>query len=758
MTLAGRKFLFRTTPIVVILTAAVFLVCFRTSIAAVDDGGLAAARVQLRSVYGRRTDLQGLFAADTWLPIKSERTVGLIGLEDWARRYGCREHSELIWYCSGNVGASTSSGPSVLIVRSEALVPVRSSATGFDFSTLGSTSVFVADFDSRRVILEKDANVQHTDAAVAKLITAITALGSVLSLDTVVDLASSGQVGGTQLGVATGTKITVEDLVYASLTGSANDAAISLALVNSSQDAFVVAMNDRARELGLSSTILTGPTGVESGNLTTAREAAAVLIEAMGRDPIRRALSSSKRTVAGMNVTNSNELLTDPNNGLYVYGGKVGYLRSSGWHLVVDMRELSGQKRLVIALSGAPTKEALFADAAKLGRWVWSNYKWQVSSDTTSNLTDAAPVISSGGRPLVQSTDPSLLEARGFLRTIYDKRGDLKTLFDVETWRPIHSERTGDIANLDDWAVRFGHLEYDSLWWYGTAQAKRLLAGDISVIASSPRALTIRNSSLSPVRVSGTADFRPSLVTARSVFVIDVPTRKVLLAEDANRMHPVASITKLMTGIVAIDHGIDFEGRQTLLNDDEIGGARLRVPIGTSMYFADLMYSMLVGSANNAAHAIGRIAGGGDLDRFVDMMNDRAAEFGLANTNFVDPSGLDVHNVSTARELAALALEAWDHDQLQRICSTSKYSFQAGPDEHTLINTNKLLTDANNGLIVLGGKTGYLVESKWNLVVDLKDSREHPVLVVVLGSDGDVNLFRDARVAAEWAWSSYRWP
>ncbi|MFH2063083.1 MAG: serine hydrolase, partial [bacterium] len=276
-------------------------------------------------------------------------------------------------------------------------------------------------------------------------------------------------------------------------------------------------------------------------------------------------------------------------------------------------------------------------------------------------------------------------------------------------------------------------------------------------VASSPRALDLRNVSPAPVRISGSADFRPSLVTASSVFVIDLPTRKVLLADDADRLHPVASITKLMTGILAVDRGIDFGSRRSLLGADEIGGARLRVPVGTSMTFADLMYSMLVGSANNAAHAIGRIVGGGDMDRFVEMMNDEAGEFGLANTSFADPSGLEVQNVSTARELAALALEAWDREPLRRVCSTAKYSFQAGTELHTLTNTNQLLTDPNNGLIVLGGKTGYLIESRWNLVVSMKDGRDRPVLVVVLGADSSANLFRDARTAAEWAWGSYRW-
>jgi D-alanyl-D-alanine endopeptidase (penicillin-binding protein 7) len=246
-------------------------------------------------------------------------------------------------------------------------------------------------------------------------------------------------------------------------------------------------------------------------------------------------------------------------------------------------------------------------------------------------------------------------------------------------------------------------------------------------------------------------------VTADSVFVIDVPTRKVLASVNADRLHPTASIAKLMTGAVAVDGGTSFASRVALLRQDEIGGARLRVPVGATMTFEDLMYSMLVGSANNAAHAIARISGGGNVSAFVDSMNAKAGEFGLTNTRFTDPSGLDVSNVSTAREIAALALEAMGRYEVRKMCSTAEYSFEASTGEHTVKNTNNILTDPDNGLYVLGGKTGYLNESKWNLVVQLHDARWKPVLVVVLGSDTKTQLFADAEVAARWAWDNYRW-
>jgi D-alanyl-D-alanine endopeptidase (penicillin-binding protein 7) len=252
------------------------------------------------------------------------------------------------------------------------------------------------------------------------------------------------------------------------------------------------------------------------------------------------------------------------------------------------------------------------------------------------------------------------------------------------------------------------------------------------------------------------ATFNASSVTAKAFIAVDVPTRRILVAQNIDDAHPLASITKLMTATVALEKGTAFDSQQAVMAADEIGGARLRVPVGTTMTFRDLMYSMLVGSANNAAHAIARISDS-NVESFVAKMNAKAEAFGLANTEFMDPSGLNVNNVSTAREVAALALEAFDQYEIRRICSTATYEFQTDDGPHTLKNTNDLLTETANGLTVLGGKTGYLIESEWNLAVKMMDSRQRPILVVVLGSDAQDQVFRDARTVADWVWGNYRW-
>ncbi len=287
------------------------------------------------------------------------------------------------------------------------------------------------------------------------------------------------------------------------------------------------------------------------------------------------------------------------------------------------------------------------------------------------------------------------------------------------------------------------------------------MAGEIveepskQVVASSPRALVVRSTSSIPVNATG-ADFPMTSVTSEAVFVVDVPSRRVILAENADKFRVMASLTKLMTGMVVLEDGPSMSTIVQITNADEIGGARLRVPVGTSLPMRDLIYSTLVGSANNTAHAMAR-ATSDNMNEFVEKMNAKAGVLGLKNTTFADPSGLDVENVSTAREIAALALEAWDIYDLRKICSTAKYNLTAAGVDHTVKNTNALLTDETNGLVVFGGKTGYLHESMWNLSVKLMDERQKPILVVVLGSDTKNQLFRDARTVADWVWDNYRW-
>ncbi|KPJ84988.1 hypothetical protein AMJ57_04840 [Parcubacteria bacterium SG8_24] len=361
----------------------------------------------------------------------------------------------------------------------------------------------------------------------------------------------------------------------------------------------------------------------------------------------------------------------------------------------------------------------------------------------------AAAVFSAWSGAVRAETVMDSTEARERLAEIYAKRGDLQQFFRPADWRAVPARETTGISDLQDWARQYGYREYPALLaWYAPTR-------EVTAVASSPRALEERSAELYPTPQPGVV-FDPASVSASSVLVIDVPTRRVLISHNVDAPHPLASVTKLMTSLVALDRSIPPSRPCRLTADDEVGGARLRVLTGSQLSFEDLMYATLVGSANNAAHAVARESGP-DIVSFVTEMNRKADFFGLRNTVFTDPTGLDVTNTSTAREAAALALEAFESATIRRMTSTAQRDLDIGGTAHRITNTNDLLTDPDNGLFVLGGKTGYLHESKWNLVVKMMDGRNKPLLVVVFGAESQDQLFRDAAAAARQAWDSHRW-
>jgi serine-type D-Ala-D-Ala endopeptidase (penicillin-binding protein 7) len=341
--------------------------------------------------------------------------------------------------------------------------------------------------------------------------------------------------------------------------------------------------------------------------------------------------------------------------------------------------------------------------------------------------------------------------ARTKLVEIFAVRSDLQALFKSDG-TAVPSPKTAGLATLEDWARKYGSKEYPTFlgWFAGDklTPAKR-------TVASSPRALALRSANFTPVMQPGAA-FPFGSLSADAVLVIDVATRDVLVSKNAYRSWPLASITKLMTALVALDHRVPMGRQASILEKDEVGGARLRMDPGTTLTVRQIFDAMLIGSANNAANALTRATKVARED-FIEEMNEKAGDLGLRATTFVDPTGIEVGNVSTAEDIAALGLEAFDVPDVRRATTTAQTTIVASRKAHTIKNTNALLTDPNNGLYVLGGKTGYLEESQWNLVVKLKDSRNKPLLIVVLGAESQARSFTDATIAAKWTWDNYRW-
>jgi len=357
-------------------------------------------------------------------------------------------------------------------------------------------------------------------------------------------------------------------------------------------------------------------------------------------------------------------------------------------------------------------------------------------------------------QPVRAAATPADLTER--LEQVYASRPDLRACFRSDDWTAIPSSRTAGLYDLEDWARKYGYAEYPGLLAAFAPGSGAAVQDPVS--GSLPPALTVRSSAYVPeLKVGAKFDF--SRLSASGILVVDYGSREVLLARNSRLGHPIASITKLMTAMVLLDRNARLRGTVTMNADEtaRAGEASLKVKVSEKLTSVDLFYAMIVGSANNAAHALARSCGL-TIPEFVAAMNRKAADLGLRSSSFADTTGLGISNVSTPVDTAALAIEAFDRYYLiRKAATTSTYDMVVAGQKHQLKNTNSLLTDENNGLVVLGGKTGYLNESKWNLVTKIRDGVHPSLVVVVFGSDTQQQLFNEAETAVRWVWENYRW-
>jgi D-alanyl-D-alanine carboxypeptidase (penicillin-binding protein 5/6) len=261
------------------------------------------------------------------------------------------------------------------------------------------------------------------------------------------------------------------------------------------------------------------------------------------------------------------------------------------------------------------------------------------------------------------------------------------------------------------------------------------------------------------------ASLPPPLLAAQSWLVAYVsPDLKggveVLAEKEATRLWPLASVTKLMTALVASET-LPLGEVLTFSPDDLVGpGDAGFYQAGDSFLARDLFDSLLVESSNSAALLLARAAG----SDFVDRMNERARGLGLAQTSYVNANGLDpvaggAANTSTARDLLQLAVYLLaNHPDLLAIGRQPAVAiYQAtGAFHHQANNTDGLLTDPNFKLAgeVVGGKTGQTDRAGKNLLLVLKDRNTGGYLVsVVLGSNDHLG---DTAALLDWVYHAYR--
>lgn len=193
----------------------------------------------------------------------------------------------------------------------------------------------------------------------------------------------------------------------------------------------------------------------------------------------------------------------------------------------------------------------------------------------------------------------------------------------------------------------------------------------------------------------------PPEITAKAGIISEMSSDRILYEKNISSKVPMASTTKIMTFIIAIENCEDLYETVTVSRQAAYTeGSTMHLAEGETITVHDLLYGLLLNSGNDAAVAIAEHVGG-SIDEFCNMMNDRAVSIGATNTNFKTPHGLDVDgHYTTAYDLALIAKEAYKQPLFRKIISTSSIYLSG----HNLKNTNPLLGRYDE---VTGGKTGY---------------------------------------------------
>ncbi len=268
---------------------------------------------------------------------------------------------------------------------------------------------------------------------------------------------------------------------------------------------------------------------------------------------------------------------------------------------------------------------------------------------------------------------------------------------------------------------------------------------------SGSASITSSTASQKSVQIRDTFGYsnQPS-VNARAALVMDAQTGEVLYSKNSSLAVPIASITKVMTAVVTADARLDMSEEITLQQIDFAGAggknSSSTLRAGDTMNRAELLLFALMKSENPAAAALARTYPGG-RSAFVAAMNAKARQLGMTSTRYAESTGLDPHNVSSARDLGILVSAASQYGLIRQFSTTPTYDFNLGYRVLKSNNTNALVR--NGGWNINLSKTGYINEAG-RCVVMHTTVNSRPTVVVLLGASTSQARTNDATNLLNW--------
>ncbi len=281
--------------------------------------------------------------------------------------------------------------------------------------------------------------------------------------------------------------------------------------------------------------------------------------------------------------------------------------------------------------------------------------------------------------------------------------------------------------------------------------------------STSKRKVTARSKSKSKKKVVTASRKRPVVrrppplpaspdklpLDASVAYVVDLESNEVLFSRNDDAVRPIASLTKMMTGLIISDAKLPLDEHITIesADVDRLKNSSSRLKVGTELTRRQALHLALMSSENRAAHALARTYPGG-VSAFVQAMNNKARQLGMDHTHYVDPTGLSSRNQSSARDLAILGAAAYQRPLLRKYSTSPGYQLAVdGGKRLSYINSNRLVRAGQWDIDLQ--KTGYIREAGRCLLMHAKvDGRD--LMMVFLDSATSVTRAKDAELLKRW--------
>ncbi|MDK6727040.1 serine hydrolase [Neisseria mucosa] len=238
------------------------------------------------------------------------------------------------------------------------------------------------------------------------------------------------------------------------------------------------------------------------------------------------------------------------------------------------------------------------------------------------------------------------------------------------------------------------------------------------------------------------------LLTSQAALIFNNKTGEILYQKNADRVMPIASISKLMSAMVVLDARLDMNERITITSDeiDRLKGTGSRLAVGTTLTRGELLHLSLMSSENRATHALGRTYPGG-MSAFVAAMNAKAQSLGMYSSRFYEPTGLNFQNVSTANDLNRMVAAASKYPLISKNSTSNYGSVWTANGRQNYKNSNALVREGSWNIELQ--KTGYIREAGRSMVVKA-NVQNQPITIVLLNSPTSTTRVNDARKIESW--------